>query len=91
MRTLVAQEAGGAVMPGLFESWLIVVLVLLFGLWLWALVDALRFDDEVWRAARQTKPLMVALIVVLGFLGALLYAAIARPALSRARRSGEAT
>ncbi|KRF25276.1 PLDc N-terminal domain-containing protein [Phycicoccus sp. Soil803] len=69
-------------MRGLFEGWHIIVLIG-FVLWLWALVDALRRPDQQWKAAGQNKVLFVVLIVILGWLGALLYAVIPRPALAR--------
>lgn len=53
--------------------------------WIVSLVDALRIDDRRWAAAGQSKLLWVLLIVLLGLLGSLLYAVMARPALTRAR------
>ncbi|KQW47511.1 hypothetical protein ASC77_13735 [Nocardioides sp. Root1257] len=62
------------------------VLVALVGtvLWIWSLVDALRYDDRRWDAAGQSKLLWVLLIVLLGLLGSLLYVVMPRPALRRA-------
>lgn len=54
-----------------------------FVLWITALVDALRVDDRVWQAAGQSKILWVLLIVFLHLIGAILYFAIAKPALRR--------
>lgn len=67
-----------------------VVVFLLFGLltavlWLWGLVDALKIPDDRWAAAGQSKLLWVLVIVFLGLLGAVLYAVIARPTLTRQR------
>lgn len=56
-------------------------------LWLLALVDALRIPDPVWERAGQTKLLWVLVVVLTGWLGALLYAVMARPALGRAQPS----
>ena len=53
------------------------------GVWIWSLVDALRFDDRRWEAAGQSKLLWVILIAVLGLLGSILYAVMARPSLKR--------
>jgi hypothetical protein len=59
----------------------------------WAIVDAARFSDDQWRQAGQSKVLWLLVIVGVGiigclgfgWIGALLYAVIARPALKRAR------
>ncbi|MGN6251122.1 MAG: PLDc N-terminal domain-containing protein [Marmoricola sp.] len=65
-----------------------VLVVLLLGLvmtavWLFALVEALRVTDPVWERAGQSKLVWVVVVVLTGWLGALLYALIARPALRR--------
>jgi len=65
-----------------------VLLVLLFGLvtfvvWIGALVDALRYNDQDWTRAGQSKLLWVLLIALLGVIGAILYFAMARPSLRR--------
>ena len=73
---------------GLFEGWHIVVLlyvVATLALWLWALVDAASQPRQRWEATGHSKPLFIVLIVFLGWVGALLYAFIPRPALVRAR------
>jgi len=57
--------------------------IILFVPWIIALVDALRVDDRVWDAAHQSKIVWVLVIVFLGLLGAILYFAIAKPALNR--------
>jgi hypothetical protein len=49
--------------------------------WLLMLVQALRTPDSAWAAAGQSKILYVLLMIFLGWLGALLYVFIARPAL----------
>ncbi|MER7555760.1 hypothetical protein ABTZ46_02395 [Nocardioides sp. NPDC126508] len=49
--------------------------------WLLMLIQALRTPDSVWSTAGQSKILYVLLMIFLGWLGALLYVAIARPAL----------
>jgi len=54
-------------------------------LWILALVDALRRPDPAWAAAGQNKLLWVLVVVFTGIVGAILYFAIARPALERAR------
>ena len=62
------------------------VMLPLFAIFVWALVDALRRSDAEWEAAGQSKVLWAILIAVLGFLGAALYFFIPRPDLERARR-----
>jgi len=67
-------------------GFILLILLFLAGCvgWLVALISALRTDDRVWSAAGHSKLLWVLGIVFLGFLGAILYAGIARPALRRA-------
>jgi Phospholipase_D-nuclease N-terminal len=70
----------------LFDGPHLFILVLLLGLmvlWLGSLVDALRRPDAQWKAAGQNKILYVVLILLLGWLGALIYAAVPRRALKR--------
>ena len=63
---------------------LLLVWVALAALWVASLVDALRRPDSQWKAAGQNKTLFVVLIILTGWLGALLYAVIPRPALKAA-------
>lgn len=53
------------------------------GVWIWSLVDALRFDDRRWIEAGQSKILWVLLLVFLGLLGSILYVVMCRPSLGR--------
>ena len=55
--------------------------LVMFLVWVWALIDALQKPDGQWAAAGQSKLLWVLLIALLGVLGAILYFAMARPAL----------
>ncbi|MEZ0580446.1 PLDc N-terminal domain-containing protein [Nocardioides sp. MH1] len=66
---------------------LAVVLVILAaaGFWLWSLIDVLRRSDAEWTAAGQSKVTWVVVVVILGWLGAVLYFFIARPALRTSR------
>lgn len=71
----------------LFAGLHVVVLLVwlaLVALWVASLVDALRRPDAQWQAAGQNKTLFVLLIILTGWLGALLYAVIPRPALKQA-------
>jgi hypothetical protein len=52
-------------------------------LWVWSLVEAVQISDDRWVAAGQSKVLWIVLIAVLGLLGSLLYAVMARPAVRR--------
>ena len=53
-----------------------------------ALVDALRRPYDAWGRARQNKLVWVLVILFAGIVGAVLYLAIARPALGRAEAAG---
>jgi hypothetical protein len=81
MAALAAHSGGFDMAVGSTELFL---LVFLAGgaLWLYALVDVLRADDAAFAAAGQNKIVWVLLIVFLGFIGAILYLAIARPKLA---------
>lgn len=59
------------------------VALVMFVVWVWALIDALNKTDGEWAAAGQSKLLWILLIALLGALGAILYVAMARPALRR--------
>lgn len=76
------------------DAAVVFVVFMLIGLtmtavWIVALIDALRIPEGTWQRAGQSKLLWVLLIAILGLLGALLYAVMARPALSRARPGGD--
>jgi hypothetical protein len=61
------------------------------GFWIWSIVDAARRPDEQWTAAGQSKALWLGIIIgtgvigclSFGWVGALLYLLIPRPALQR--------
>jgi hypothetical protein len=63
---------------------------------IWAIVDAARYTSEEWRRAGQSKPLWLAIVIGVGvigcggfgWVGALLYVLIPRPALRRTRSAG---
>lgn len=58
---------------------IVAIVVAGFGLWLWAIYDALSRD---WRAAGRSKGLWVATLVVLGWPAALGYLLLIRPRLA---------
>jgi hypothetical protein len=70
-----------------------VVAVAFIGLWVWSIVDAARRPEAEWRAAGQSKPLWLGIIIGVGVLGcgsfgwvgSLLYLLVAVPPLRRAR------
>ncbi|WP_435746928.1 DUF2516 family protein [Nocardioides sp. SYSU DS0663] len=69
----------------------VVVTLLALALWLWALVDALRFTEQEWEAAGQSRNLWLVLLVGallagIPFVAALVYLFWPRPALKRARQ-----
>ena len=51
---------------------------------LWAIIDVLRTPADVWEAAKQNQILWAAVVVLLSFIGPLLYLLIARPQLLEA-------
>lgn len=62
-------RAGGA---------LILIWAVLVGVWIWALVDCIRVpDDRSYRSG--TKVVWVVVIVLLGFIGAIVYLLAGRP------------
>lgn len=65
---------------------IVAVTALTFGLFIFALVDAIRRPASAWRAAGSSKPLWIFLILILQFFGALAYLAGVRP---RLRQAGE--
>jgi hypothetical protein len=66
---------------GLLEFLWIPVGGLWFVVWLWAMFDAGRYPDEVWRDTGESKTLWFLLILVVPFLGTLLYLVTVRPKL----------
>lgn len=77
---------------GIFDLAIFVgALVGVGALWLGTLIEALAAPDSLWAAASQTKLTFVLLIVLLALLGAVLYVAIARPALRAATQSEQET
>jgi hypothetical protein len=67
----------------------IIFLVMLAGLVLLivALVDLVRRPADVWEAAGHNQLVWALIVVFVGFIGPVLYLAIARPALDRATGS----
>jgi Phospholipase_D-nuclease N-terminal len=68
------------------EDWGITIAVLFFiaivvaglAFWIWALVDAIRVpDDSLYESG--TKLVWVLVIVLVGFIGAIIYLAVGRP------------
>lgn len=52
--------------------------LLFFGLWLWALVDAIRVSNDVYFRA-GTRLIWVLVIIFLGWFGAVIYYFVGRP------------
>lgn len=78
-------------MSGTFVGFLVIyaiVVVAAMAFWIWAIVDAVQFRDEVWDAARQNKVLWVVVAVIFGPVGAVAYLLVPRPRLQSA--SGQA-
>jgi uncharacterized protein HemY len=57
---------------------------LLFVFWIWSLIEVLRTPERTWRADDRRQVSWILVIVLLGWLGSLLYVVIARPSLKRA-------
>ena len=64
---------------------LVVLAVIAIGaaLWVWALIDALRINDQTWAAAGQSKLVWVVVIILLSVLGSILYIAVAKRAIKK--------
>lgn len=61
-----------------------VVAVALTGLWVWALVDAVKTPDALFKAGNML--VWVLIIAVAGWLGAIIYVLVGRPAARRPPR-----
>lgn len=59
------------------------VVVMIGFAWAWSLADALKRPQTQWENAQQHKNAWVAVLVILGPLGALLYTLTARPELKQ--------
>lgn len=66
---------------------ILAVMFVLFVFWVWTLVDVLRTPERVWRADDRRQVSWVLVIALLGWLGSILYVAIARRSLRRAART----
>lgn len=68
------------------EASLAVLLFLGLGtlVWIWMLIDALVRPASAWRAADRSQVAWILVLVLLSWIGALLYLVIARPALRQA-------
>lgn len=55
------------------------VVVALFVWWLLVLIDCLRTPDAVWQAAGENQVVWLLVLILLGFVGAILYVLLARP------------
>ena len=66
----------------------IVVIVAALVLFIWGLIDCLRYPDQAWDAVGQQKIVWILVIVLVGCLGPLLYFFIPRPKLKAWKESG---
>lgn len=81
--------AGAAV--GIGIGFLILYFVVIIGaivLFIWALIDCLRWPDQAWDAVGQQKIVWILVVVLVGCLGPLLYFFIPRPKLKAWKESG---
>lgn len=82
-------SAGAAV--GIGIGILILYFVLIIGaivLFIWALIDCLRYPDQAWDAVGQQKIVWILVVVLVGCIGPLLYFFIPRPKLKAWKESG---
>ena len=70
---------------GLLVLLILVVGLVGFAVWLWALIDALQRPDSDWRSADQSKIVWILVIVLVGIIGSLIYLVVARPRLNEVR------
>jgi hypothetical protein len=77
-------EDMGSFLDGLVQ---ICLLYSVLALWLGSFVETLIVPEQLWKRASQNWAVFVLLILLLPVLGAVLYLAIARPALRRAALS----
>lgn len=71
---------------------ILILYVVLFAtmivLFIWGLIDCLRYPDQAWDAVGQQKIVWILVIVLVGCLGPLLYFFIPRPKLKAWKESG---
>lgn len=65
--------------------------VVLFGFWIMALIDLLKYTDQEYVAAGSTKIVWVLVVVLVGGIGGLIYWFSMRPKLQQLRARGSAT
>jgi len=63
-----------------------VFMLVVFGFWILAIVDAARQSALLWQASEQSQVAWILIVIFLHFLGAILYFAIARPKLKQAQK-----
>ncbi|MFN8104671.1 MAG: PLDc N-terminal domain-containing protein [Acidimicrobiia bacterium] len=81
--------AGAAVGIGIgFLVLYFAVIVAAIVLFIWALIDCLRYPDQAWEAVGQQKIVWILVIVLVGCIGPLLYFFIPRPKLKAWKESG---
>lgn len=59
----------------------LVLAVIPLGLLVWTLIDLLQRPQEAWTASGQDRMVWTIVVVLVGFIGPILYLAIARPRL----------
>ena len=95
--TVLAQTAGDAAggfvaLGALFFLFVLALVAVSLGLWIWALVDAVQTPDGYYRSGTKTTWILV--LVLAGGIGAIIYFAAARPSaevrawLAQARAAG---
>jgi len=69
---------------GVAELFVLLFMLLGFGLFIVALVDLVKRPPDAWKAAGHNQLVWVLVVLIVGFVGPLLYLTIARPALEAA-------
>jgi hypothetical protein len=61
----------------------LVLVLAYFAFWVWAVVDAAKFEDSAYRHANRSKGFILVFLLVLGVLAAIVYVVAWRPKLVR--------
>lgn len=66
------------------DTAIVLIVLVLMGLWLWGMVDAISRPSDAFLRARSNKALWIVLMIVFGWLGALIYLLAVRGRVHRA-------
>jgi len=80
--------SGDAAGLGIFLIVWLVVAVVAFGVWIWALVDCIRYPDQAFEAIGQPKIVWILVVIFAGVIGAIIFLVMPRPKLKAWKESG---